>query len=720
MNKFEQFIDTRNSYLQLKEMYEQKKEQYNSVHILALEPSKSLERTSFGTFDTETKDGLIGKELFCWSFCYTKERESTLSVIQSTDETLAEFFTFFEERCAKVKQKDKERENTAKSSNLFYKLPEYVVYIQNNSFDERFIRKELVKRNYKYHVIMSGSNVLALQIPELKLRIIDTLQFLQTSQEKAEIEYNIDENLRKIDCKDLFTKKFECWSEADKQRVIEHNKNDVLALHDIMSQIREIIYHVVNVDILKEYSVSSIAIKGWRKNLRHTDNPYKALRHTEILKKREGIKIEGIELVNPFLFEKYEKGKRTKYMLSEIEADFCRSAYYGGRCEVFNTNRVSNAAYFDKVSMYAYCLAEKEYPTGNAEWVIDEDILMNIINGKDQRLGVIRARVIPNKSDKYPLLPYKYEEKVIFDCKEKTGIWSSVELVEAYRKGYDIFPDIGFIFESKAFIFQYHCRELFKLKQNSVGGRKANAKLLNNSLYGKTGQDFHHLQYDTVFFDTLQDCCVAFDDAFNKKQKITAMKEFPEVNKYGFDVCTESISMKPFQNVVLALFCTAYSRLELQSFIDILAEHNIEIYYCDTDSLTCKLDKEILQYLQIGKELGNWQIEKEFIEVQFFAPKIYASIEQDKSGKRQLKMKMKGLDQDTLKKKLLLCKSMDDIEGVFKNHVLVAEERYSTLRLSAAHGAILYSHVPKKSFSFINDKRKVLVDGSTIPWGYAE
>ena len=662
----------------LRKSYEKKKAFAENVKFCGLNHSKSLERKSFATFDTETKDGLKGKELFCYSLAYKQERSNELTVFQNTDSELNDLFVFFEQR-------QKEREKNKKQKRL-------IIFVHNLSFDERFIRQQLVKRNIDFHVISSGSNIIALSIPSFHVRFVDSVQFLQESQEKAEITWEIDEKLRKIECTFIFNTPFEKWGKEEKTLVLEHNKQDVKALFEIMQKVRTALYEIVNVDILNCVSIASSALKAFRKNT-------------------------TLKTVNPFLFEKKEKGKRLKYELSKYEAEFCRKGYYGGRTEVFDLSLQKNVCYFDKVSLYPYCLFAFDYPLGKAYWETNPHTLNQHIDSLD-KLGMIFARIEQTYNDYYPILPFREEEKVMFNCKEKTGVYTSVELNYARKYGYVITPINGFIFEEKGNPFKPFISKLFEVKKTSKGGKRQMSKIEMNGCYGKFGEDFERLQYETQFYPDFNTALSEQNRCIEKGVKCGLVKHFEDESKFGFDKGIESISMKPHQNVVWAAFCTAYGRLELHKGLMQLYEKGILATYCDTDSIVAPNTEEVKQILQIGDELGNWQIEHTFIEAKFFASKLYAFYHfNEKTKDFELILKLKGLDRATLKRELSKCKTVSDIEAVFKAKKLESQEKYTTLRRSAYHGKILCSNSIIKEFSFKNTKREQ-IGTNTKPWGF--
>lgn len=630
----------------------------SEVFITPLKHHLKMRRRGFLTFDTETKDGLKGNLIFCYGLAFQKEKSKAVEVLQSRDTHLDLLFQFFEE-------------NWSEHEKL-------IIYVHNLAFDERFVRKECILRNLDYFIIRSGSSILALDIEQYNVRFIDSMQYLQTSQEKAEIEYNVDPDLCKIDCKDLFNKHYKNWSEMDKIRVLAHNKNDVLALHEIMAQFRSHVWELGNVDILNKISISSIAMAAWRKTLQ-----------TPIL--------------NPFLYlsSTFESGRYKVGVNTELEK-FVRQSYYGGRCEVFNTSRVKNAQYIDRVSMYGAEMDKNAYPVGMPFWSKNQAFLMDLIQTNDL-IGFIECRVEYPLVEQYPVLPMRYEneKKVFWDCRTKTGVWSTIELQKAWEHGYLITPLKGLVFPEKAFIFRPYINTNFEIKKQSKGGRKDVAKRFINHLYGKFAQNMLQNGYTSVYFDQELQAIEELERLEEAGLKHLGYSKMIDLEKYQVLEQSVNSSTKSFQDIAIASSITGYARVALQTGIDLCEEHDITVYYCDTDSLTVQNTQKIPQILTIGDELGNWQIEHEFREVQFFAPKLYAWLEPDNT----INLKLKGLDKNTRILNLMKCQDLDDIETVFKDRVIDIEEKYCSIGMAARKHAVLVSTATSKTFSFINNKR---------------
>lgn len=160
--------------------------------------------------------------------------------------------------------------------------------------------------------------------------------------------------------------------------------------------------------------------------------------------------------------------------------EFCRAAYFGGRCEIYRYDRhVLN--HYDVNSLF---------PTAMLEPVPIEYLCRSrkLYTGPD-KIGFYYARV--NYPERYlPLLPVKIG-KLFFPVGKFEGIFTGMELEEAICDGADVKIIAGAVFLSEPVLKDYSL-QLFAMKQKAERDKKSGKryvmKILANSLYGKWGQ----------------------------------------------------------------------------------------------------------------------------------------------------------------------------------------------------------------------------------------
>lgn len=653
------------------------------VNLFGLKGSKTLRKEGFYTFDTETKDGLKGTQLFCWGICWQGQCGTELGKLQVLQgyEDLTPLF----DKLSGWKDK------------THYKT----VYVHNLGFDVRFLVDYCVRNGYEKKELLSGSHVICFTIEELGVRFVDSLQFLLSSQANAEIDYDIPEIYRKIDCMEIFEKEFRKWTQKDKTTVFEHNANDIKALHCIMKNYRKIMFHIARIDVLSVVSLASLALKAFRVCMG-----------------------KDIAIPNPFLYLQYDKELKRKCYKHEIEEEaFVRATYFGGRCEVFDMNLYRNAKYIDRVSMYPTVMKNRKYPKGWGEWTRDYTELIGIIDGTIPYEGFIEVIAKPPETEKYPILPERMDKKVCFTNCIRKGIHTVPELRYAYKRGYEITPIRGFIFRESDDYFSKFVDKFFAIKSKEKGGKKKGAKIILNSVYGKFGQAFERKSPVFNYFLTEEE---AFDYARDKENVHIAGD-----NKLY--ITTESkmtVIRKAYMNVCIASYVTAYARIDLTDKLNELDIMGIDIAYCDTDSFT--IENIDVNKIVLGNELGDWNIEQSFEEVKFLAPKCYIALKKEEGfdiyGDYQCWnkpfLKMKGIDRDVIDDivspicgtdaRIIRQKTLAEIEELIREPIQLCE-RYMTYNESHRFGVLLASKERSKHYSFENRKRK-FINGISEPW----
>lgn len=650
------------------------------AQLTSLKQTKRLNNQTIYTFDCETKDGLIGKQLFCWSLC-NNIQNNNFHVISGF--SIAELIEYFKETYNQKKKK--------------------FIYCHNLTFDIRFILEYCMLNNIVCEPIFSGSDCIFAYIKELNIKFMDSFQFLKDSQEKCEITYNVDEKYRKIDCHDLFKTDFKNWSDSDKERVIAHNKNDVIALNIIMNKFRSEMFEVSNVDILQINTPASLSMKAFRKTL---ETP----------------------IVNPFVIQQFDVSKkRVVYDIEKEKEKFARMSYYGGRTECINHNQLQFCFYIDKVSMYPFVMKKHEYPSGVPFWETEHSEIEKYL--KKGNLAIVECNVIaPNIH--LPVLPFK-TDKLLFPTGKFTGVYCSPEILYALKCGYKIEYLRALIYPSKIRPFEKFVDTFIEIKNKSSGGKREGSKLILNSCYGKFGQKFRRESIKVKFFNSQMEGLEAYYEMKDKDIECEYNQIINSIWELKYKEITYSI--KPFMNVSIASFVTCYARLELLKEAHFQESIGNNVYYMDTDSLVLKVLPKTL-----SKELGGWNIEKAFTFFKCYAPKCYIFKQSEEFNKllNKLKdieeikefckhtneyqdefgLKLKGLPKSERVKILENNKTIEELEKEIKNNRIYFSEKYLTVKESLNRNkSFLSSDIKHKQFTFINSKRLTKTDNTTIP-----
>jgi hypothetical protein len=351
--------------------------------------------------------------------------------------------------------------------------------------------------------------------------------------------------------------------------------------------------------------------------------------------------------------------------------EFFRLAYYGGRVEVFK-HFGYGLNYYDVNSLYPYVMLNK-YPLpikGN---------YVKVNSFVKDELGIYECDV-EAPDIHIPVLPTKYNGKLIFPTGKFSGVWCSPELELAIEKGYKIKVKQGYIFPKTDYIFNDYVKYWYKIKKTSSGAKKAVAKLMLNSLYGKFGQRRQHKDLVPVF-DKIPEVAVIYGNmAFEVK------------DSYDF--------YNQYLHSEIAAFVSSYARVHLFKLMESVGLENV--YYCDTDSIitsgTCKVGDEL-------GELKNEALIDKFIAI---APKMYAYV----SNEGKVVIRAKGLRVDQL--------SYEAFEKALKGDLkdLKSEfDRITSFKEGLKDGNGIFTNIKKlvRAARSNDTKRIQLENGNTKP-----
>jgi len=623
------------------------------AELTPLKQTKRLKNLSIYTFDTETKDGLIGKEIFCWALC--KNVQNNNFKVESGLE-IESFVNFLRDTYDKKKKK--------------------LIFCHNLTFDIRFILDYCMRIDIDCNCIYSGSSVILAFIRDYNVKFIDSFQFLKESQKESEIRYEVSQKYCKIDCSDLFEKDFKFWSNEDKNRVIAHNKNDVIALNIILQKLRKDLFETSNVDLLTINTPASLSMKAFRKTL-------------------------DTSIVNPFVIQRFNIEKRKiEYDIEKQKSEFARLSYYGGKTECFNHNILLDSFYIDVVSMYPFVMKNEYYPDGIPFWVTNHAEIEDY--RKKGYLFIAECEVnCPNLSK--PILPFK-SDKLLFPIGRFRSVYCNPEIDYALECGYRIDFIRALVYPSKIKPFAKFVDKFIKIKNENSGGKRDSAKLILNTLYGKFGQKYDRENTKSLFFTNRDNALDCYNNLIDNNKKVIMKTIINNIYEVRFK--EKSLSIKTFQNVSIASFVTSYARIKLIKKIHFEEQNGNEVYYCDTDSIVVKNKPNNLSH-----ELGSWDIEKQFEMFKCYAPKCYIFKIDGKMG-----LKLKGLSKNSRDQILEKNKTLKSIEKQIKNNLIVQNEKYLSIKESLIrNNCILSSDCKEKTFTLEDTKRITQSDNTTYP-----
>ncbi len=374
---------------------------------------------------------------------------------------------------------------------------------------------------------------------------------------------------------------------------------------------------------------------------------------------------------------------------------FTRSAYYGGRVEVFRESFNINSddkllSYGDVNSMYPWSMLA----------VMPCDLSFVRTGKVDLEkchelgyLGFLECTVRVPESCYLPPLPVRHKGKLIFPTGVLHGVWTSAEIAILSRIGGDIVSYGRSAWFRGRRVFTDFVTDQYKRRNkadaNYSMGRDLTAKLFLNSLYGKMGMNSER---ETLWFHPTE------EDLMTHSLR--------SVSEPQFGMFSEMVVSQP-QYVIphIAAWVTSIARARLWTLMQDFIDAGESIYYCDTDSIITSGEVGDSSKLGDLKLVGKV---KRFLAV---APKMYYCIFDDGSEYVKAKGFSGGFGAKGLTEKQFL--------NIVKHHEKVKISRMRKLREGVRSGerfpAMMQLEKGVKRKGVLDDMRIHLSNGDTRP-----
>ena len=446
-----------------------------------------------------------------------------------------------------------------------------------------------------------------------------------------------------------------------------------------------------------------------------------------------------------------------------------RDALFGGRTNClkiyYKCKEGERICFVDFKSLYPFIQKYFAYPFGHPIRII------NNFQTLENYFGLIKCKLLPPRNLYLPVLPAIINNKLIFTlCKkcanEKNrncnhnederaidGVWCSVEVLKAIEMGYTVvkvYSVLHYPEQSKydegtktGGLFSEYVNLFLKIKEEASGypqhveteehkdefiknffekegvqldkenikkneGMRSVAKLLLNSFWGRFAMNPNKTQTKFIsneheWFEMISnDEYIIHDLIFVSESRIQVSYS---INSNLFDQ-TKNVS------AILGIFTTAYGRIKLY---DELVKLGDRALYFDTDSIIY-VDRPGCYNPKIGEFLGdltNELPEDDYIDVFVSAgAKNYAY---KLKNSQKTVCKVKGFTLNNIASEVINFESMKNL--ILSNR----EEKLSVTQLKftrALKGWSISTHVMNKLYSFCSDKRIILDNNDTIPYGY--
>lgn len=311
------------------------------------------------------------------------------------------------------------------------------------------------------------------------------------------------------------------------------------------------------------------------------------------------------------------------------QPEYLRMACRGARIEMFGQpdKTYKNTYKVDINSCYPYICSINEFPDLIKEKLITEPTIQDL-----NEIGISEVTIkAPNKPIGY--LPIRYK-KVIYptNCTLK-GFWTNHEIKQAIKEGY-ILEDIHTTINYKPLPFNPFkdiFEKLYKIKNEPNNMLRYTAKLLMNSLTGKF--------------------------AYQKQDKETKKINRTELYKHlgqGYtpvtpihgtpDIIIEKVHAKKYANTshpAIYAMIMAYARDYLYQHMKLIQPE--DLLYVATDAIIFKGEHN-LKHFNIGTQMGQWKLEKNNVESEFWNEDWYKIDNEIKSsGARKIDVTIEAI-----------------------------------------------------------------------------
>lgn len=448
-----------------------------------------------------------------------------------------------------------------------------------------------------------------------------------------------------------------------------------------------------------------------------------------------------------------------------------REAFYGGRTNAlklyYKIKDNEQIKYIDFTSLYSYVQKYGRYPVGHPE-IITEQFNLDISN----YFGIIKCIVLAPRKLYLPILPSRINGKLVFtlcstcaetkctDCQHSDkeryldGTWVSLELQEAVKAGYKIikiyeiwnwsntsqydpitkkgglFTDYINLFlkckqeasdypenvtteeEKQEYLKNYYEHEGIELDKENISynsGMRTVMKLLLNSFWGRFGMNTNKVQYKIIadekeWFDMIS------DNQFVVHQVDMTHNNYLQV---FYSNVKEIYENDLHVNVVLAAFVTCHARLKLYSELKKLDKN---VLYFDTDSIIY-VSRPNEYEPKLGDFLGEFTYEVDSKEGNFIQEFVSA-------GPKNYAYKLDTNITHALVKGFTLNNTSAQVINFDSIKKLVTEnqdEKLSVNQLKFTRNKQdwnIQTLIMEKLYGFVYDKRILLDNLETLPYGY--
>lgn len=368
----------------------------------------------------------------------------------------------------------------------------------------------------------------------------------------------------------------------------------------------------------------------------------------------------------------------------KLEKEF-REFYFGGHTEVFNFNILKNAIYYDMNSQYPHALCSNDFADCKIQIIDDNKIRLNSEN-------ILAYRLILTENQEFPLFPTRNNKRVYFMNGIKEVIATRAELIYLKEHNYlnkkiIIHRVLKCYYAADIICFNQLFEATYKIRKSFPPDHPYGfiLKIFMNSGYGKFGQKPYRKNFE--FLKTLDNIDIDKDTIYLYND--TYVRERTVISRFLT------------HNLFNALLTTSYARFELWKMLEYCRMNNIDVYYCDTDSIVISnVNFHKLEKFTSKTKLGYWYNEAQYEYFQAIDSKEYFSFTGNKFS-----IKYKSVKNELLN-------SIDKIDKHIKDGTKtnVVGSFFYTMRRKTIPEAV---HIVKKHKRSYYSKRIINLDLTT-------
>ncbi|CAL2031244.1 unnamed protein product [Caenorhabditis brenneri] len=450
---------------------------------------------------------------------------------------------------------------------------------------------------------------------------------------------------------------------------------------------------------------------------------------------------------------------------------------------LFMENQGKTGRYADVVSLYPTVMKHEAYPINGPENVERKSLKVPLTHPDHIPFeGFLSCRIQAPLNLKLPVLAGKVNNRLMFflcrKCAEMenqhscehtlqergfSGTFTTVELKKALSVGYkitEVYHGVKYAkwvkngADGRGGLFTSYVNQMMEEKIYSSGwptnvkteeekrefcrrykekehihlddwsrfvknpGKRAVAKLMLNSLWGKFAQ-----RVDRINTEIVLDPSRFWELVHNTGLVLIDVRPVNDVLIVQYRHQEETLKSLRTSAIHLAAYTTAYARLRLYRIMELVGPE--AILYTDTDSIMYTVPEggEDPLEREIGEMLGQLTNELDGVMTGFATtgPKTYSYVDTLPDGTTKFVTKAKGITINSQVEKKITFEKMrtlvDEVLNEVTPRTILSLPQHMMRRDKDHH---VYSLNIMKDFKYTFNKRRVLPDGSTLPFGFVD